>query len=210
MWDTFDFAWGEPGNTSLDDDSEQDDGPGASPMLALEDGGVSDNESDGLPPTQPEQSRDDEGEEDDITSPYFDEQVDDSYGPVSLSQLPNDSPEHEEAFPVNPTLSYELTSGCDGSGNDGPVDPVQEFGDDGIPDDSQKLEEPSNHNEEPPNPPLSSASLSENPSLDSLMPPPPVDPAMLKRKRELAERLEVVRLGGERGGQLKLQTDLAN
>ena len=206
MWDTFDFAWGEPGNTSLDDDSESDDGPGAPPMLALEDGGVSDNESDGVPPTQPEQSRDDEG----INSPYLDEQVDDSYDQVSLSQLPDDSPEQEDTFPVNPTLSYELTSGCDGSGKDGPVDPVQEFGDDGIPDDSQKLEEPSNDNEEPPNPPLSSTSSSEKPSLDSLMPPPPVDPAMIKRKREIEARLEVVRLGGERGGQLKLQTDLAN
>ncbi len=199
IWETFDFAWGDPAQNGDDvvldaDDSEADTGPTAPPLLSIEDGGVSDNESDGVPSTVPEQTQDIEGtlESDLGVGDEFPKVNDEVVDSMNVAPLLPDSCREDLTEPIfsydhlspnfddeSPTEVIQGSQQLEGDG-DVPVETNQEVED--APKDMD-VEGLSGDLSEPPQP------------TASMPPPPPVDPTHLERKKEVKARLEVLRLG---------------
>lgn len=182
VWDTFDFAWGEPdanGDGSTFSDPEADSGPGAPALLALEDGGVSDNESDGVPSTVPEQTQE-ESQLQDLEVCQDDgppEVIDSPVAPIDLQPLLPDSGRED---PTEPVLSYDhFHKSPSFEGDD-----VVEGGD----------QSPNSKQQDPPHDPPSDSEPPQ-PASSEMPPPPAVDAAFLARKKEVQARMAELRLG---------------
>ena len=220
VWETFDFAWGDPAQNENDydvTDPEADTGPNVpvSALLSIEDGGVSDNESDGIPSTLPEQTPDVEGGEVVPGSPNENDFGVDGGSPkvndgedvysMNVEALPPDSCED----PTEPTFSADhlcpsesptdvIKESQQFEGGDVPVETNEKVED--VPKDdsgdvpvetNQKVEDvPKDDVEGFP------GDLSEQPQPTASMPPPkPVDSNHLERKKQVKARLEELRLG---------------
>ena len=182
VWDTFDFAWGEPdanGDGSTFSDPEADSGPGVPALLALEDGGVSDNESDGVPSTVPEQTQE-ESQLQDLEVCQDDgppEVIDSPVAPIDLQPLLPDSGRED---PTEPVLSYDhFHKSPSFEGDD-----VVEGGD----------QSPNSKQQDPPHDPPSDSEPPQ-PASSEMPPPPAVDAAFLARKKEVQARMAELRLG---------------
>ena len=208
MWEIFDFAWGDPDTNAPINDDEEEHGPDA-PLLAIMDGSVSDGDESGAASPEPAPTTYMSDDEVGAVVPDDSQNIDDSQDipndslPMTYEEVPMDSQENDESgmaeeIPVGSSASEEIAVDTPKSKD--------------IPMDSQEVHDPiwTDLTESQPDPrppatwddltldsPGSSTECPGRPSSASIgmPPPPPVDPEVIKRKKEIRARMEELRFG---------------
>lgn len=191
VWEVFDFAWGDPAQNSLDasiiDDADDNDdeasGPNGMIPMAIEDGALSDSSEGEVPTTQPEQSMEQEG------NPVLESQLEMEYGTQPEPEPSDIEGEHDAQTEMVPGLPDHLNPDLV---NDSQLDdPFADFTILESPVDPEPKSSPSPASGLQPDAPAEAVAPAKK---DEMPPPPPVDPALLERKRKVMARMAEIRL----------------